>query len=50
MEAFVDVNDEYASYDLTRYVVKDKSGVAKTAVKSLIGDKGVQTLKGLLGK
>lgn len=50
MEAFVDVNDEYESYNLTRYVVKDKSGVAKTAVKSLIGDKGVQTLKGLLGK
>ena len=49
-EVFVDVQNEYEAYESTRYVVKDKVGMAKTAVKSVIGDKGIQTIKGILGK
>ena len=49
-EVFVNVEDEYEAYEATRYAVKDKTSVAKTAVRSIIGEKGVETLKGILGK
>ena len=47
-ECFVEVKDEYVSYEATRYVVKDSKAVVKTAVKGIIGEKGVQKLKGFL--
>lgn len=50
LEAFVDVKDEYDSYEITRYVKKDASGVAKTAVMNLIGEKRIQSIKNKIGR
>ena len=49
-EVFVKVEDEYEAYEMTRLIEKDSSGFAKTAVMNLIGEKGVQKLKGMMGK
>ena len=49
-EVFVDVADENLSFTLTRNAVQDASASAKKAVKSILGEKGVQTVKGLLGR
>ena len=50
LEAFVAVQDEYDAYEQTRYIRKDASGMAKTAVISLIGEKRLQSLKNKLGR
>ena len=49
-EVFVDVEDEKKSFTLTSTVIQDATTAAKNAVKSILGEKGVKTVKGLLMK
>lgn len=49
-EVFVDVDDENKAFTLTSTAVQDVSASAKNVVKSILGEKNVQIVKGLLGK
>lgn len=47
---FVNIDDENESFNLTSTVIQDATTSAKNAVRSILGEKGVKTVKGLLGK
>ena len=49
-EVFVKVEDEYNAFEKTQYLIQGSTSVAKNTVRNLIGEKGVQTLKNMLGK
>lgn len=49
-EVFVDVKDEYDAYEITRRTVSTSTATAKNAVKSILGEKGVKTVKNILRK
>lgn len=44
-EVFVDVEDEYQSFELTQSVQRDTGSSIKKQIKNMIGDRGVQILK-----
>lgn len=47
-EVFIDEKDENESYDLTQYIIRDMSSMAKGKIKSILGEKKTQKLKGIL--
>lgn len=47
-EVFIEESDENESYDLTQYVISDMSSTTKEKVKSILGEKNTQILKGIL--
>lgn len=49
-EAFTDSQDESDAIEIMRSLVQDTKGATKQVVKNLIGDKGVSTIKKLMGK
>ena len=49
-EVFVDVDDENHAFTITNTTMKSASTSAKNVVKGILGEKGVQTVKGLFGK
>ena len=50
MEVFMNVDEEYEAFEKTQCVFQSSTSVAKNTVKTILGEKGVQTVKGLLGK
>ena len=46
-EVFLNVEDEYHDFEITQYIIQDTSTAAKNTVKNLLGEKGVQTIKGI---
>ena len=50
VEVFVNVDDEYVAFEKTQNTIIASASLAKKTVKSIIGEKGVQTVKGILKK
>ena len=46
----MNVDEEYEAFEKTQCVFQSSTSVAKNTVKTILGEKGVQTVKGLLGK
>lgn len=49
-EVFTQTEDEWEAYRLLRNIEKSKEALFKQSVKGVLGDKGTQTLKKLLGR
>ena len=49
-EVFIDVEDEYKSYDITRGLVQNTSDSVKQAVKGVLGEKATKAAKRFLGR
>ncbi len=50
MEIFLTVEEEYEAFEKTQYIIQSSKSMAKSTIKNLLGEKGVQTMKGLLGQ
>jgi len=49
-EVFVDVSAEYESFETIKHLMLSPSATAKNTMKSILGEKGVKTVKSILGK
>lgn len=47
-EVFVNIQDEYKSYNMTQTVIRTTSNTTKSVVKNILGEEGTKRLKGLL--
>lgn len=50
LEVFTDADDESAGIYAMNHIVEDTGAAAKRAVRSIIGEKGVSAIKGVLGR